>query len=115
MTCIIASASAASLAGLIARCQSAASAVRVRTGSTTMIFAPRRCASRTNGQKWRFVTIVFVPHSTTYRLWTTSSGSIPVPVPIVDVRPAEATAPQMLRSRPLHPIDPNSRMSSEAC
>ena len=64
MTCIIASASAASLAGLIGRCQSAASAVRVRIGSTTTIFAPRRCASRTSGQKWRFVTIVFVPHST---------------------------------------------------
>ena len=40
----------ASLAGLIWRCQSAASAVRVRIGSTTTIFAPRRCASRTNGQ-----------------------------------------------------------------
>ena len=56
---------------------------------------------------------MFVPHNTMKRLWTISSGSMPVPMPIVEVRPAEATAPQMLRSRPLQPIDPNSRRSSE--
>ena len=58
--------------------------------------------------------MVFVPHNTMNRLWTTSSGSIPVPVPIVADSPAAATAPQILRSRPLQPIDPNSRRSSEA-
>ena len=114
ITCIIASASAASLAGLICTCQSAASAVRVRIGSTTTIFAPRRWASRTSGQKCRLVTIVFVPHSTMNRLCTISSGSMPVPQPIVADNPAAATAPQMFRSRPLQPIDPNSRRSSDA-
>jgi hypothetical protein len=83
-------------------------------GSITTIFAPRRCASRTSGQKWRFVTIVFVPHSTMNRLWTISSGSIPVPQPMVADNPAAATPPQILRSSPLQPMDPNSRLSSDA-
>ena len=58
--------------------------------------------------------MVFVPHSTMNRLWTTCSGSMPVPQPIVADSPAAATAPQILRSRPLQPIDPNRRRSSEA-
>ena len=32
---------------------------------------------------------------------------------MVSLSPAEATAPQMLRSSPLHPIEPNSRRSSD--
>jgi hypothetical protein len=60
------------------------------------------------------VTIVFVPQSTMNRLCTMSSGSTPVPVPIVEERPAAATPPQMFRTSPLHPIEPNSRLSSEA-
>ena len=55
-----------------------------------------RCASRTSGQQCRFVTIVFVPHSTMNRLWTICSGSMPVPQPIVADSPAAATAPQIL-------------------
>ena len=39
---------------------------------------------------------------------------MPVPVPIVEVRPADATPPQILRSSPVHPIEPNSRRSSDA-
>jgi hypothetical protein len=48
------------------------------------------------------------------RLCTISSGSMPVPQPIVAESPAAATAPQMFRSRPLQPIDPNSRLSIDA-
>ena len=50
MTCIIASASAASVPGRIGICQSASRAVRVSTGSMTTSLAPAFLACSMNGQ-----------------------------------------------------------------
>ena len=66
MTFIMPSASAPSVPGLMATCQSACLAVRVRTGSMTTIFAPFFCASRMNGQACRLVLIMFIPHTMMY-------------------------------------------------
>ena len=55
ITFIIASARAPSVPGRIGMYQSARFAVRCRTGSITTTFAPRRCASATNGHRCRFV------------------------------------------------------------
>ena len=66
ITFIMPSARAASVPGLIAMCQSAALAVRVRTGSMTTTLAPFACASRMNGQACRLVLIMFMPHTMMY-------------------------------------------------
>jgi hypothetical protein len=58
ITCIIARARAPSVPGRIGRYQSASRAVRWRTGSMTTTFAPRRCASATNGHKCRLVEVM---------------------------------------------------------
>ena len=53
-------------AGLMATCQSACLAVRVRTGSMTTILAPFFFASRMKGQACRLVLIMFMPHTMMY-------------------------------------------------
>ena len=58
ITFIMASASAPSVPGRIGMYQSACAAVRCRTGSITTTFAPRRCASATNGHRCRLVEIM---------------------------------------------------------
>ena len=67
--------------GRIGMCQSAWRAVRVRTGSITTILAPLslRAWSR-NGQPWRFVLVMFMPHTMMYFEWAMDSMSSP-PVP----------------------------------
>jgi hypothetical protein len=52
--------------GRIAMCQSAALAVRVRTGSITTTLAPFSRASRMKGQPCRLVLTMFMPHTMMY-------------------------------------------------
>ena len=75
ITCIIASASAASVPGRIGMCQSDFSAVRWRTGSMQTTLAPLRCASSMNGQRCRLFDSTLQAQIAMYREWTSDSGS----------------------------------------
>src|ERR1035441_7513625 len=55
MTCIMASARAISLPGLMKKCLSPAAPVRLRYGSMVYSFAPLRRASMTKGHRWTLV------------------------------------------------------------
>ena len=66
---------AVSVPGNGCRNQSAASAVAVRSGSITTTFAPLALACSMNGQRWRLVSLVLVPHRSTSRAWRTLMGS----------------------------------------
>ena len=83
MTCAIPSASAASVPGRMAMCQSARLAVRVRIGSMTTTFAPRLRASATNFHMWMFVLMRLQAQMTMYRECTKLSGSMPAVGPTV--------------------------------
>ena len=72
------SASAASVPGRGARCQSAFSAVRERKGSMTTSRAPRRRASSTNGQRCTLELTMLAPQARISRACTTASGSKPM-------------------------------------
>ncbi len=58
-------------------CQSARSAVGVRSGSMTTSGAPAARASSMNGQSWIEVASTFAPHSTTRRASGIASGGGP--------------------------------------
>ena len=83
MTFIMPSASAASVPGLIAMCQSASRAVRVFIGSMTTSLAPFFLASAMNGQWCRLVLMVLQAHRMMYFEWRKLSGSMPGDGPMV--------------------------------
>ena len=99
MTCIIASASAASVPGRMAMCSSQASAVRVRSGSMQIVFAPFAFALRTNGQRCGFAVSVFVPQRMISFAAPIVSGSVPMRVPYDAVNASLPADAQMVRSR----------------
>ncbi len=83
MTLIMPIASAESVPGRMAMCQSAACADRVRTGSTTTTRAPRFCASAMKGHMWVLVLWGLQAHSTMYFEYCRLSGSMPAVGPSV--------------------------------
>ena len=83
ITHISPSASAASVPGSGARCSSARSAVRVRSGSIATRCAPFFCAARMNFKRWWPLVSGFVPHSRISLDSANVSGSIPADVPVV--------------------------------
>ena len=99
MTCIMASASAASVPGSGARCSWHFSAVRLRYGSIAMSFAPRRLASCTRDHRCRLETIGFEPQIRISFASSKRSGSMPKEPPRVIFIPALPAAEQMVRSR----------------
>jgi hypothetical protein len=113
MTCIMPSASAASVPGMGRTCRSATWAVRVRSGSMTTTVAPFCLASRMNGHRCRLVTMVFVPHRTMKRLCAMSSGWMPMPVPLVTETPVSPVLPQMALMSLVAPRREKKRRSME--
>ena len=91
------------------RSASMASAVAVRIGSITTIRAPRERAVSMVGQRWRLVSLVLVPHNRMSWECSSSSASMPRPVPFVIRMPAPTVGPQMLRSMSDAPMCPKKR------
>ena len=75
----------------------------VRIGSITTTLAPSARAASIVGHRWRLVRRVFVPHSRISRLWRSSSGSRPSPLPFVMRTPWPTVGPQIARSSRLAP------------
>ena len=71
------SAKAASVPIRIGRCQSASRAVRLRRGSMTTSFVPRRRTASSFAQKCTLVATRSAPQEMTRSEWTTASGSAP--------------------------------------
>src|SRR5262249_60361414 len=94
ITCIIASARAASVPGLMGRYQFAQRAVRVLYGSITTSFAPLRRASFFNGHRWMLVAGMFGPQAMRYLGLRKCSGAVPLLLPItVTQAPPPPAAP----------------------
>src|SRR6266568_4785030 len=96
MTCISASASAASVPGSGARCSWHFSAVRLRYGSIAMSFAPRRLASCTRDHRCRLETIGFEPQMRISFASSKRSGSMPKEPPRVIFIPALPAGERMV-------------------
>ena len=111
-TCIAPSASAASLPGRRGRWMSAALAVRVRTGSTQTIVAPRlRELSRKNFQRCKWVETMLAPQAITDRACTASSMSAVGHPPYVIPHAVAPAAKQIVPSIFVAPSALKNRMS----